>query len=99
MAKSKRARRSSTEWLFRNLPFIFFLGVLGVVYIAAGHYAEKKKRRIEQLQKDLKVLKWEYVTIESEIMSGSTPSKMIERNKQKNLGRDGGEVMKITAED
>lgn len=83
------------DWLFGNMPFIFFLGVLGVTYIAAGHYAEKKKRNIEKLQNELKVLKWEYVSIESQIMSGSTPSKMIEKNIDKNLGQEGGEVIEI----
>ena len=94
-AKTKKSKRNSMDWIFRNLPFIFFVGALGVAYIAAGHYAEKKTRNIKKLQNELKVLKWEYISIEAQTMSGSTPSKMIEKNKDKNLGQEGGSVVEI----
>lgn len=62
--------------LYKNIPFVFFLVGLGLVYIANNHYAEKKVRQIEKMKAEVKTLKWEYWSLRSEIMHGSTQSEL-----------------------
>ena len=69
-------RRRGVNVLFQNIPFMFFLMVLSLFYIANAHYAEKKVRQIERLKKEVKTLKWEYWTLQSQIMKGSTQSEL-----------------------
>ena len=66
----------STEWVFRNFSFLLYLGFLALVYIANAHFAEKKVRDIQALQKTIKELKWQYTSIKSETMYKSIQSQM-----------------------
>ena len=82
MAKKRTAKGPSTwgvlgaEMLFKNLLFVLFLSFLGIVYIANAHYAEKKVRTIQSLQKEVKLLRWEYMSIKSENMYNSKLSEV-----------------------
>lgn len=62
--------------MIRNMPFILFLAGLALVYIANSHLAEKKIRRINQLGRDIKELKWEYLNVKSELMFRSKMSEV-----------------------
>ncbi|MGN7820280.1 FtsL-like putative cell division protein [Chitinophaga sp. 22536] len=62
--------------LVQNLPYIGFLAVLALIYIANSHLAEKKIRRINQLGKEIKELKWEYINVKSELMFRSKMSEV-----------------------
>nr|WP_307735049.1 FtsL-like putative cell division protein [Chitinophaga nivalis] len=72
------------EWRLRinyralvlNMPFIGFLSVLALIYIANSHLAEKKIRRINKLGKEIKELKWEYINVKSELMFRSKMSEV-----------------------
>jgi len=64
--------------LYRNLPFVYFLALLGVIYIALGHYAEKNMRTIDRLQDELQEQRWHYVSIHSDVMRQGSRSKMAE---------------------
>lgn len=75
----------SAEWIFKNLLFVFFLGFLGVVYIANAHYAEKKVRDIQALQKEVKLLRWEYMQMKSDIMYNYKYSEVANRVENKGL--------------
>ncbi len=66
----------STEWVFRNFSFLLFLGFLALVYIANAHFAEKKVRDIQRIQKEIKELKWQYTSIKSETMYKSIQSQI-----------------------
>ena len=82
MAKKQTAKGPTTwgglgaEMLFKNLLFVLFLSFLGIVYIANAHYAEKKVRTIQSLQKKVKLLRWEYMSIKSENMYNSKLSEV-----------------------
>jgi archaellum component FlaF (FlaF/FlaG flagellin family) len=56
------------DWILNNLKFIFFLVLMGVFYIAISHYTEKKVREIQVLQKEVVQLRWEYLSLKSDIM-------------------------------
>ncbi|MDR6565324.1 FtsL-like putative cell division protein [Chitinophaga ginsengisegetis] len=62
--------------LVQNMPFIGFLSLLALVYIANSHLAEKKIRRINKLGKEIKELKWEYINVKSELMFRSKMSEV-----------------------
>lgn len=74
--KTGRSSRHGVNVLYKNIPFVFFLVGMGLVYIANSHYAEKKVRKIEKLKTEVKTLKWEYWSLRSEIMHGSTQSEL-----------------------
>ncbi|MEZ5059109.1 MAG: FtsL-like putative cell division protein [Saprospiraceae bacterium] len=56
------------NWILQNLKFVFFLVLLGVLYIANAHIAEKKVREIQSSQKELVQLRWEYLSLKSDMM-------------------------------
>lgn len=62
--------------LVTNMPFIFFLSALALVYIANSHLAEKKIRRINKLGREIKELRWEYLNVKSELMFRSKMSEV-----------------------
>ena len=66
----------TTEWMFANFRFVLFLGFLGVLYIANAHLAEGNVRRIQQLQREIKELKWDFISIKSETMYKSMQSQI-----------------------
>lgn len=62
--------------LYRNLPFVYFLAFLGVIYIALGHYAERNMRKIDRLQEQLKEQRWQYMSVHSEVMRQGARNKI-----------------------
>ena len=64
------------RWVFANLPFVFFLFFLGLVYIANSHYADKQVRRIQALEKDIKELKWRYNEARAKVMLNAKQSEI-----------------------
>lgn len=68
--------RINYRLITQNLPFILFLSVLALVYIANSHLAEKKIRRINKLGREIKELKWEYLNLKSELMFRSKMSEV-----------------------
>lgn len=60
----------------KNLPFLLFIAFLGVIYIANSYTAEKKIRRIEKLQKELKELRYDHIYTKSKLMSKSRQSEV-----------------------
>ncbi|MBI4931266.1 MAG: hypothetical protein HY841_10925 [Bacteroidetes bacterium] len=66
----------SKDNVIHQLPFIIFLTLIGVGYIANGYYAEKSVREISQINAELKELKSEYITTKSELMFMSNQSEV-----------------------
>ena len=58
----------------KQLPFVLFLAVIAMVYIANGYYAEHTVRKINNATKELKELHSEYITTKSTLMQISTQS-------------------------
>ena len=58
------SKESATDML----PYIVFLCVLGMVYIANSHMAMKNIRDIDRLSKEVKELSWEYKSLKSDLM-------------------------------
>lgn len=56
----------------RHLPFLLFLTVLGIVYIANNHYAENRAGDITKMEREVKRMQVEYSTLKYEYMTAST---------------------------
>lgn len=63
----------------RALPFILFLGLLGMIYIANRHLAEKNIRDIDKLTKEVHELNWEYKVTKADLAYKSTLSEVAKR--------------------
>ena len=83
--------------MFRNFSFLLFLGFLALVYIGNAHFAEKRVREIQALQKKIKELKWEYTSIKSETMYKSIQSQIDESLEPVglNLANKGPKVIEV----
>jgi hypothetical protein len=64
------------SWFMRSLPFIIFLLFLGVVYITNIFHVERTKRQIDDLEEQLRELRYEYITSRSKLMYESKPSEI-----------------------
>ncbi len=62
-----------------NLPFGLFLFVLLVVYIGNRNYTEGLIIDSDRIGKELKELRWEYMTTKSELMYKSNQSQVAKR--------------------
>lgn len=58
------SKESATDML----PYLIFLCVLGMIYIANSHMAMKNIRDIDRLNKEVKELSWEYKSLKSDLM-------------------------------
>lgn len=61
---------------FRFLPYLIFVAVLAFIYIANNYYAEDKIRMINQYRKELKQIRYEYITTKSELTSMTKQSQI-----------------------
>lgn len=58
----------SKETATDMLPYLIFLCVLGMIYIANSHMAVKNIRNIDGLSKEVKELSWEYKSLKADLM-------------------------------
>jgi len=68
-----------TEKALAFLPYFFFLAVLGLFYISNRLHSEKNGRIVNQLGKDIKELKWDYMSTKSQLMFQSKQSEVAAR--------------------
>lgn len=78
---SANSGNSWKKWLnyhaiVKQIPFCIFLGLLAVIYIYNGHYADKLIRNINSTEKEVKELQYEYKTVKSEVMFRSQQSEL-----------------------
>ncbi len=60
----------------KYLPKIFFLMVLGLIYISNTHHAEKTVRRITVMQAEVEDLRADYTTLKADLMFASKQSEV-----------------------
>lgn len=66
----------SKESATQLMPFIIFLAMLAMVYIANRHFAEKNIREISKLTVEVKELSWDFKTLKADLMLKSTQSEV-----------------------
>lgn len=70
----------------KQLPFLVFLCIIGIIYIGNRYHAEKVIRDINKMQEQVKNLRAEEITTASELMRISRQSEVIKLLKEKNIG-------------
>lgn len=86
---------TSTSLLLKNLPFVLFITLLLVFYIASSHSAEKKIRAIQNAQKEVKSLRWEYMSLQSDYMQQTRRSEIVKVASDINLAVPRHQIKKI----
>ena len=81
--------------ILKNLPFLAFLGFLATIYIANSHYAERNVREIQTLQREIKELRWYYMSLQSENMYNSKRTEIANSVKEEGLRLQRGKPKKI----
>lgn len=76
----------SSLWAASHLPFVFFVFCLGVLYIANRHHTENMVRDIDRISNEVKVLSWEYKTLQADLMLKSTQSEIVSKVAPYGLG-------------
>lgn len=66
----------SKEAAGRMMPYIIYIAMLGMIYIANRHFAEKNIRSIDKLSKEVKELSWDFKTLKADLMLKSTQSEV-----------------------
>lgn len=61
----------------RQLPFLLFVMFLGIGYIANVYYAEANTRDISNIKKEVKELRFEYISTKSKLMQLSKQSELV----------------------
>ncbi len=72
--------------LYRNISFVCFLALLGVVYISNAHSAEKKARKLKSITDEVKQVRWQFESVNHELIYNSTQSQLAEKLKQHEIG-------------
>jgi hypothetical protein len=69
----------SYNGIVRNVPFLLYLAVLCVLYIANGSRAVALTRTLTQKNKELKELRWQYLDIQSRLMYATSESQLTKK--------------------
>jgi hypothetical protein len=85
------------DWSRRQLNYIVFLAAVGVVYISNSYYAESIVRRIDDMNRELKELHYEYISSKSKVMNQSKQSVIIKKLENSGLKESVEPVRKIIA--
>jgi hypothetical protein len=74
------------ENVIRQLPFLLFLTILGIIYIGNRFHAERMVRQIDHLKIEVSNLRSEQITTTSELMNISRPSEVAALVELRGLG-------------
>jgi|SRR5690606_15315193 len=73
------SERFSSAVFVGYIPFIAFVGLLAIFYIANRHYAERTIRQIDQLGREVKEMNWDYKSLSADLMKLSTQTEVAKR--------------------
>ena len=74
------------ELVLKQLPYVLFLTLLGIIYITNRYHAEKLIIESTRLQKELVELKFEAISIESDLMFKRNQTEVLKLVREYNLG-------------
>lgn len=77
LGKMDNAGESGMKRILLNMPFVMFIVFLGVLRIANNHTAENYARNISKTEKEVKQLRWQYMTTTSGLMLKSKQSEVV----------------------
>ncbi|MGC4056498.1 MAG: FtsL-like putative cell division protein [Chitinophagaceae bacterium] len=71
--------RISYNGIVKNVPYLAFIVLLGVFYIANSHLATEMQRERDAQQKALKELRWRNMDVQSKLMNAGMEAEVIRR--------------------
>lgn len=71
--------RFSSAAFVGYIPFIVFVGMLAIIYIANRHYAERTVREIDRLGREVKEMNWDYKALSADLMKLTTQTEIAKR--------------------
>jgi hypothetical protein len=66
----------TNEKSLKHLPFLLFMALIAILYIANGYYADDKIREVNKINNQLKELRSEYISTKSDLMFISKQSEV-----------------------
>lgn len=66
----------SNDKVVKHVPFILFLSVIAILYIANGYWADDKVRQVNKISAQLKELRSEYISTKSDLAFVSKQSEV-----------------------
>lgn len=66
----------SNDSVVKHVPFILFLSVIAILYIANGYWADDKVRQVNKITSQLKELRSEFISTKSDLMFVSKQSEV-----------------------
>ncbi|MGZ3933089.1 MAG: FtsL-like putative cell division protein [Bacteroidia bacterium] len=66
----------TNEKTLKHTPFVLFLTLLAILYIANGYYADDKIREVNKTTNQLKELRSEFISTKSDLMFVSKQSEV-----------------------
>ena len=76
LGKLDSASETGLKKVLFNMPFVLFLVLMAGLHIANNHLAENYAHRIGKTEKDVKQLRWQYMTTASALMRVSKQSEV-----------------------
>jgi hypothetical protein len=69
----------SRDSFFDKIPYLGYLTIIALIYISNTYYAEKTFRQIERTKRELKELRFQYISSKSELMFYSKQTEIAKR--------------------
>lgn len=66
----------SDDRAVQHIPFVLFLSLVAILYIANGYYADDKIREVNKVTNQIKELRTEYISSKSDLMFVSKQSEI-----------------------
>ncbi|MCS6820544.1 MAG: FtsL-like putative cell division protein [Microscillaceae bacterium] len=82
----------------KYIPYLLFLAVLAILYIANAHQAEKMVRKINKLEAEVENARADYITLKVEYMYLGKQSEISKRAAELGLSQEVGKIKRITTE-
>lgn len=88
----------SNENVLKHIPFILFLSVIAILYIANGYWADDKIRQVNKISAQLKEMRSEYISTKSDLMFVSKQSEVAKSAEKLGLKEPIAPPMKIVVD-
>ena len=72
-----------SDFVRKQMPFLIFLSILALVYIANRYHAERVFRESETVKKEIKDLRAEKITVQSKLMRSSRRNEVLKMLNEK----------------
>ncbi len=77
-----------TTGTFKFFRYLLYLAMLAFIYIANNYYAENNIREINKLRKELKELRYEYITGKTQLMEIEKQSQIAKKLEKKGIKKN-----------